>query len=383
LLGDSYGTRGDFESALATYTRALQVLDGMGGEHEKTGAILNNMAIVFENQGKLDKSEELYRKAKLHFEQAGDKANVLTTLVNLADNNYLRGNLAEAQKLYQQTIQAAAKMDPNMPGYALYRSADLALTQGRVRDAQNMAEEAIKSISEEQGNYQGLTSAMSVLGSVLEAEGNLDGARDEFEKTLAIQKKAGMLDLADETQEELAELDLLQGHAKKAEPVLRKVIADFEKQHSDPDSTSAYTLLSRALLAQGKVDEAAKAIQRAVELNANGPDPALTLPVNIQRARVNAAAGVRGGTNLLAQARQDLRSTVSTAKKLGYYGLAGEARVALARLDLKSTPTPTRAEMTSLILDARNRGFELLAHEAEQVLNRQQTNEVASNSPAR
>lgn len=383
LLGDNYGTRGDFEGAQATYTRALQVLDGIGGEHEKTGAILNNMAIVFENQGKLDKSEDLYRQAKVHFEQAGDKANVITTLANLADNNYLRGNLAEAQKLYQQTIQAAATMDPNMPGYALYRSADLALTQGRVRDAQKMAEEAIKSISQEEGNYQGLTSAMSVLGSVLEAEGNFDGARDEFEKTLAIQKKAGMLDLADETQQELAELDLLQGHAAKAEPVLRNVIADFEKQHSDPDSTSAYTLLSRVLLAQGRVDDAGKAIQRAVELNANGPDPALTLPVSIQRARVTAAAGGVRGANSLAQARQDLRFTVSTAKKLGYYGLEGEARVALARLDLKSTPAPTRAEMTSLILDARNRGFELLAHEAEQVLQQQQTNEVASNSPGR
>jgi len=166
--------------------------------------------------------------------------------------------------------------------------------------------------------------------------------------------------------------------------VLRNVIADFEKQHSDPDLTSAYTLLSRVLLAQGKADDAAKAIQRAVELNANSPDPALTLPVSIQRARVNAAAvGIRGGANSVAQARQDLRSTVTTAKKLGYYGLEGEARVALARLDLKSTPTPTRAEMTSLIVDARNRGFELLAHEAEQVLNQQQTSEVASNGPTR
>jgi tetratricopeptide (TPR) repeat protein len=355
----------------------------MGGEHEKTGAILNNMAIVLENQGKLDKSEELYRQAKSHFEQAGDKANVLTTLVNLADNNYLRGNLPEAQKLYDQTLQAAAKMDPNMPGYALYRSADLALTQGRVRDAHKMVEEAIKSISQEQGNYQGLTSAMVVLGEVLEAEGNLDSARDEFEKTLAIQKKAGMNDLLEETQQELAELDLLQGHAAKAEPVLRSIITDFEKQHSDPDSTSAYTLLSRVLLAQGKTDDAAKAIQRAVELNASDPDPALTLPVSIQRARVNAATGGRGATNSLAQARQELRSTVTTAKKLGYYGLEGEARVALAQLELKTMPVPTRAQMSSLILEARSRGFELLAHEAEQVLNQKQTSDVATNDSGR
>ncbi|HEU5403340.1 MAG TPA: tetratricopeptide repeat protein [Terriglobales bacterium] len=382
LLGDNSGTRGDFEAALGSYNRALQVLDGMGGEHEKTGAILNNMAIVLENQGKLDKSEELYRQANVHFQQAGDKVNVLTTLANLADNSYLRGNLAEAQKLYEQTLQASEKMDPNMPGYALYRGADLALTQGRVREAHKMVDEAIKSISQEQGNYQGLTGAMAVLGEVLEAEGNLDGARDEFEKTLAIQKKAGMTDLLDETQQELAELDLLQGHAEKAEPVLRSIIADFEKQHSDPDAISAYTLLSRILLAQGKIDDAAKAVQRASELNTGGANPALTLPLSIQRARVIAASPGRGAANSAAQARQELRSTVSTARKLGYYELEGEARLALAQLELRNTPVPTRAQMNSLILEARTRGFELLAHRAEQVLSQQQSNEVARNTPA-
>lgn len=383
LLGDNYGTRGDFERALAQYNHALQILDGMGGEHEKTGAILNNMAIVYENQGNLDKSEELYRQAKVHFEQAGDKANVLTTLGNLADNSYLRGNLSQAQKLYEQALEAAAKMDPNMPGYALYRSADLALTQGRVRDAHKMVDEAIKSISLEQGNYQGLTSAMVVLGEVLEAEGNLDGARDEFEKTLAIQKKAGMNDLLDETQEELAELDLLQGHPRNAEPVLRSVIADFEKQHADPDATSAYTLLSRVLLAQGKVEDAASAIKRASELNPSTADPALVLPLSIQRARVSAALGNRGSANFLAQARQDLRSTVSTARKLGYYTLEGEARVALAELEMKTSPSPARAQLSSLMTEAHSRGLELLAHKAEQILNRQQESEVATNSPGR
>lgn len=380
LLGDNYGTRGDFELALAQYSRALQVLDGMGGEHEKTGAILNNMAIVYENQGNLDKSEELYRQAKLHFEQAGDKANVLTTLANLADNSYLRGKLSEAQKLYEQALAAAAKMDPNMPGYALYRSADLALTQGRVRDAHKMVDEAIKSISQEQGNYQGLTSAMVVLGEVLEAEGNLNGARGEFEQTLAIQKKAGMNDLLDETRQELAELDLLQGHPEKAEPVLRSAIADFEKQRADPDSISAYTLLSRVLLAQGKVDDAANAIKRAVELNATSADPALSLPLSIQRARVNAALETHTSTNSLAQVRQELRSTVATAKKLGYYNLEGEARVALAELDMKSSQNPARAQLSSLATEAHSRGLELLAQKAEQVLNRQPEREVAANN---
>jgi eukaryotic-like serine/threonine-protein kinase len=382
LLGDNQGTLGHLDAAVEWYTKALHVLDGMGGEHEKTGAILNNMAIALENQGKLDQAEQQYRQAKSHFEQAGDRENVVTTIGNVADIAYLRGDLADAQKLYEQALQMEATMDPSSPGYLLYRSADLLLTQGHVREAHKRADEAIKAFSAEEGSYQYSSNAMLVLGEVLEAEGDLNGARQEFEKTLTIQKKMGANELVGETQEELAELDLLEGRPEKAEPVLRSIIAEFEKENSTPDASSAYTLLSRALLAEGKLDDAEKAIQRGSELSLTSGDPALVLPAAIQRARVKAAAN-HGVSNSLSLAKQELRSTVSTARRLGYYRVEGDARVTLAELEMKTSPVPARAQLSSLATEAHNRGLELLARHAEQVLNQQQGSEVAVNTPAR
>jgi eukaryotic-like serine/threonine-protein kinase len=49
LMADGIGTGGHFEQAIATYQRALNLLAGMG-EHHKTGAILNNMAINYANE---------------------------------------------------------------------------------------------------------------------------------------------------------------------------------------------------------------------------------------------------------------------------------------------------------------------------------------------
>jgi len=72
LMADGIGTGGHFELAIATYQRALNLLADMG-EHVKTGAILNNMAINYANEGKLDRAERLYEQAKLHFQQAGRK----------------------------------------------------------------------------------------------------------------------------------------------------------------------------------------------------------------------------------------------------------------------------------------------------------------------
>ncbi len=383
LLGDNQGTLGHLDAAIEWYTKALHVLDGMGGEHEKTGAVLNNMAIALENLGKLDQAEQQYRQAKSHFEQAGDKENVVTTIGNIADTAYLRGNLQDAQRLYEQALRMEATMDPGSPGYLLYRSADLLLTQGKVREARKRVDEAIKAYSAEQGSYQYASNAMLVLGEVLEAEGDLGGARQEFEKTLAIQKKMGASELVGETAEELAELDLLEGHAQRAEPALRSIIAEFEKENSSPDASSAYTLLSRALMAEGKLEDAENAVQRAGELSLTSSDPALVLPAAIQRARVKAAAANHGAASSFSLAKQELRTAVSTAKRLGYYKLEGEARVALAEMEMKTSPVSARAQLSLLATEAHGRGLELLAHHAEQVLHQQQTSEVAANTPDR
>jgi len=374
LIGDSQGAQGHYEQAIATYQRALAVLQGLGEEHEKTGAVLNNMAGVYLNLGQLDRAEQLYRKAKYHFEQAGDKRNAGTAFSNIADVVYVRGKLHAAAKLYQQVIDSLALLGPSEPAYAMYRLADLELAQGQPKSAHDLAAQAVDLIRPTHGGYQSLTGAMTVLGDALMAQGDLAGARQQYQQALETRQKLGEQDLVAESQVSLAELSFEEGHPEQAETLLPPAIAEFEKEKETPDATSAYTLLSRALLTQGKLEEARKAIQHAAELGEKSPDPALTLPLAIQKARVEmtAAAG-SAGRLALTNASQELRSAIATARKLGYYQIECEARLALAVGDLTANPALGRSQLETLGKETHERGLELLSRKAQLLVSADQS----------
>ncbi|HEY7097698.1 MAG TPA: tetratricopeptide repeat protein [Terriglobales bacterium] len=361
-IADTQGTLGKFQEAIATYGRAQNLLEGLG-EHNKIGAVFNNMAIGYENMGNLDRAEHLYRAAKVEFEQAGDVTNQFTVTGNIADIFYLRGNLAGADKLYQEALRIAASADITEP-YLLYRVADLDLTRGRVQDARQLAQQAVEALQATQGSYQYLNAAMLVLGEVLQAQGDLAGARSQFEGALAIAQKIGASFSAAESQEELADLAIEENHPTQAEALLRSAIADFEKEKSDPDSSSAYTSLSRTLLMQGKLSEARTAAQRGFDLSLTSSDPALKLVAEIQQARVEAArAETEKKRSEAALGR--LQSVIATASRLGYYRLDCEARLELGKLELKLNPSPGHQHLNALALEARSRGLELVARQAE------------------
>ena len=366
LIGDSQGFQGHYELAITTYGRALTTLQGLGEEHEKTGAILNNMAGACLNLGQLDRAEQLYKKAKYHFEHAGDKANTRTALNNIADVLYLRGKLPEAAKLYQQAIDSEALTFPSGPGYAMYRLADLELARGHAKKAHDLAVQAVDAIRPTHGGYQDLTNAMLVLGDALMAQGDLAGARQQYQQALEIRQKMGEQNLVAESQASLAELSLEEGRPEQAETLLRTAIAEFEKEKETPDATRAYTLLSRTLQTQGKLQEARKAIQHAAELARNSPDPALTLPFAIQSAQIETAAVAPGlaGRSVLGVVREQLLAATATAQKLGYYQIECEARLALDEAEVNANPALDRSPMKSLEKETQERGLELLSRKA-------------------
>jgi eukaryotic-like serine/threonine-protein kinase len=365
LIGDRQGGEGHLEQSIATYQRALKALEGLG-EHAKTGAVLNNMANNFANEGKLDRAADFYRQAKDHFQQIGDQGNSAVALGNIADILYLRGDLPGATRLYLQSLQIEGTLTPSEPGYALYRLADLELAQGKPKDARDHAQQAIESMRPFQGGYEYLTGAMVVLGDALMTQGHLDAARHQYEDGLETRKKMGEHNLVAESQTSLAELALEEGHAEQAEPFLREAIVEFEKEKAAPDNARATIALSRALRMQGKLNEASRSVAHAKELSQGNPDPALKLPLAIEEARVRAAKSPTGtaGRNEHAAARRQLDTVISTARKLGYYRLECEARLALVEVNRMENSPSAASHAAALQAETQKHGLLQLSKKA-------------------
>ena len=118
-------------------------------------------------------------------------------------------------------------------------------------------------------------------------------------------------------------------------------------------------MLSRALLQQGKVDEARAAIAEAVRLSEKSQDVIVRIPVMLDHANVMAAGKRLRGAGKAAQ------QALTQARNLGLFRLQLEASLTLGQIEMQAkNPAAARARLQALEKSARAKGFELIARKA-------------------
>jgi DNA-binding winged helix-turn-helix (wHTH) protein/Tfp pilus assembly protein PilF/TolB-like protein len=368
IMGDQSGSEGNIDGAVDLYTRALAILRQLG-EHEKTGAVLNNMAVAVENQGQVDRSEKLYEEAKQNFEECGDTLNVAVTLGNIAEILVERGNLRGAEKQYRDALQILQSVDPAAVAFDLSGLAQVRLFEGDLAEARSFASQALKA-AQARGAPEDTAGAFSLLGDISMAHGDLAGARQEYQQALQIRRSLGHGISVAESQAALAALSIEEGNASEAERSLAESLVEFQRERTTMDEIRADTDLSRSLLKQGKLADARKAISAAMALSRTSADPSLTLPAAIQDARVEVSEQESNPNSqpALARTQQKLQQARLTAERLGYYGIECDARLALAELELRLTPAIGRSHFRELATQAHQRGLDLVARKAAELL---------------
>src|SRR5580704_574730 len=381
VSADISSNSGDFPGAISFYQQA-QVIFRKNGSEGGVASVVNNLGSLYEREGDLDASEKMYRQAQASFRLLDDNARLAVVTGNIAEERMEQGDLRQALQLHQEQLQLGDATNTENAALAGYGIAAILGLQGDLAGSQQGFEHSL-TLWQEKSNRNAAAYAMWSLGSVLTEEADFAGSRKMYEQALAIRTTAGDKLAIAETQMGLADLALEEeqssaghlpaehsaagassdGHsAAEQEAAARQALEVFQAQKVHDDETGAWSVLARALLAEGKTAAAKDAMQQARTLAAKSQNPNIRWPTAIAAAQIETA-----GKDLAVAgaASRELDGIVTKARELGYKGIELNARLTLAEIEMKTGKMAAgRAHLAAIEAEAKAKGFNLVAHKA-------------------
>jgi eukaryotic-like serine/threonine-protein kinase len=354
----------DVPESIRLFQQAQTIFSRNGSEADVAN-VLNNLGNVYELQGDPATAEKMLREAVAIFRRLDDKRNMTTALGNLADDRLDRGDLRGAIQLYEEARQGR---DPADTGYAALVGHNIAFVhqlQGDLVGARQGFEQSL-AIWQKNGDHVGSAYAMWGLGSLLVQEADFLGARKMYEQALAIRTSVNDEFTSAETQLGLADLSLEEAQSPAGqETAMRPVIEIFQKRKARDDETLAWCVLARALLAEGKAAAATEAMQHARSLADKSQNPEIRWRAAITAARIETAEEGAAHSAAGIAKRKELATIIAKSRELGYRGIELDARLALAESEMKAGQVKAgRAHLATIEADAKAKGYNLIAGKA-------------------
>jgi serine/threonine protein kinase/tetratricopeptide (TPR) repeat protein len=350
----------DFASAIDLYKRSLSFYRECGNKRGITNA-LNGIGLTYYAQTDLALAKVTFEEALADARDISDKSSQAKILGNLGLVANDLGDLNLSEKYHAEAISAYRQIgDKAHLANELNGLAALLLDEGQPDQALTMDVEALHWAREAQEKDKEAY-ILSATGEIVTQMGKLEQARDDHEAALKIWNDVGSKGDAAYDSVCLAELLAENGHPQDAEKQFRDAIAVFQAEDQTDYLLTTYRYLIDALLEQGKLAEAETEAKRASQLASKTQLPIGRLRAMINVSMVDAEAGRR------SQALHDLKVISDKAHKSGYVQVELEARLAIGTVETMANPILGKQDLDRLALDAKARGFLLIANKAANV----------------
>ncbi|GCE22220.1 FxSxx-COOH system tetratricopeptide repeat protein [Dictyobacter kobayashii] len=262
-----YTQQGKYERAEPLYKQAISICERyLGINHADAARSLNNLAILYWNQGKYGLAEPLYQRALTIREQllGANHPHTAKLLNNLANLYLLQGKYEKAEPLIKRAIsiwEHHLGADHPTTAMGLNNVTELYRCQGKYKEAEPLIKRAIAIWEHHLGvDHPDTARGITSLAILYREQGEHAKAESLFLQGLTIRKKHLGEEHLDtiETLYELAELYREQGKYREAELLIKRVIANWEQNLGTHHLETARGITSLALLyqEQGKHREA-------------------------------------------------------------------------------------------------------------------------------
>jgi tetratricopeptide (TPR) repeat protein len=177
---------GELAEAEATMLKSIDVQTRLPSEPDSEMAIRWNNLALYQDQGKLEASEQAYQKAISLFRDDGSVSVELraTTLNNLAQVQFATGKLEEAEKVMLEALQLRREKAAQQPTHyanSLMTLAMLYQSTGRAKEAMPLLTDALEIIRAVKGeDHPDYATALNNLAILCEEEGTGSGSDEIF-----------------------------------------------------------------------------------------------------------------------------------------------------------------------------------------------------------
>ena len=360
--------QGDFAGAEKLYSQALTIARAVGNQKGQAKELIN-LGVISVKKGDFTSARRSYDEAFQLYQTAADKNGMAAVMGDTGILLRVQGRLQDALNHFQKALELSNEAGHRgSSAQAISSIGDVLLEEGDLPGAYKMYQEA-STIEHEIGAKNIYASTLTQTGRVLRQQGKADEAQQAYRGSLSLEEQLGNKSDSAETRLALAELDCDSGKGVEAEQLSRAAVEAFRADAYTDEESLAQSMVSRALLQEGKVDEARSAMAEAVRLSEKSQDVAVRIPVMLDHAYVMAAGEDLRGAETTAQ------DALTRARSLGLFRLQLEASLALGEVQMqKRNPDMGRKRLEETEKTARSKGFELIAQKAnvaQQAANRQ------------
>ena len=238
----------------------LRLSVGIEAVDDLVGDLLNDLALVLHDQARLEEAEALYRRSLAIAREVhgGTHPAVASTLNNLAVLLHDQGDLAGAEELHRRSLDLRRRLyGDRHPAVALaaYNVARLAHKQGRLDEAEALYREALSTSRDVLGAHRYTTYPLRHLARLRAERGDPAEAETLLRECLEIQaqiegpESAAVASLLGDLAEVLED----QGRLEAAAAAYRRSIELIRRQPESADGWAATSevRLARVLLRQG------------------------------------------------------------------------------------------------------------------------------------
>jgi tetratricopeptide (TPR) repeat protein len=156
-----------------------------------SAAMMNNLGVLYKEQGKIKETERLYHESLEIKRQVGDKKGIRPILINLGILYMEKGKIEEAEKMYQESLEISRQLgDKQGIGSSLNGLGRLYNEKGKIEEAEKLYQESLE-ISRQLGDKQRIMVVLNNLGNLYKSQGKIDEAETLYQESLEICRQLG------------------------------------------------------------------------------------------------------------------------------------------------------------------------------------------------